>query len=99
RDRHFHPWSDTAQLDYRKPATRTAMQGVLQSIADRCDGVRCDMAMLVLTDDFAKTWPSFPVSNDADAGRSGGGNPNGESEFWTDAIAETKRAHPDFLFL
>src|SRR5262245_51470859 len=64
RDPHFSPWSDTAQLDYRVPATRSAMQDTLLSIADRCDGVRCDMAMLVLNDVFAKTWANFPSLDD-----------------------------------
>ena len=32
----------------------------LQSVADRCDGVRCDMAMLLLNETFAKTWQTFP---------------------------------------
>jgi hypothetical protein len=32
------------------------MIGELVAIADRCDGVRCDMAMLVLPDVFERTW-------------------------------------------
>jgi hypothetical protein len=32
------------------------MIGELLSIAERCDGVRCDMAMLVLPDVFERTW-------------------------------------------
>jgi glycosidase len=56
KDPYFAPWTDTVQLDYRCAATRAAMTQLLQSIARRCDGVRCDMAMLVLSDVFAKTW-------------------------------------------
>ena len=40
-------------------ATRTlqqAMIGELERIAGQCDGVRCDMAMLVLPDVFERTW-------------------------------------------
>ena len=43
RDPFFPPWRDVAQLNYFNPATRDAMIGVLTSIAQHCDGVRCDM--------------------------------------------------------
>jgi hypothetical protein len=56
RDPYFPGWPDTLQLDYTNPATREAMIGELLSIAERCDGVRCDMAMLVLPDVFERTW-------------------------------------------
>jgi hypothetical protein len=56
RDPFFPPWSDVAQLNYFNPATREAMIGVLATIAEHADGVRCDMAMLVLNDVFAQTW-------------------------------------------
>ena len=61
KDPYFPPWADTVQLDYRRHETRAAMTQLLQSIAQRCDGVRCDMAMLLLRDIFAKTWAQFPV--------------------------------------
>jgi hypothetical protein len=61
KDPYFAPWTDTVQLDYRCVATRAAMTQLLQSIARRCDGVRCDMAMLVLSDVFARTWEQFPI--------------------------------------
>jgi hypothetical protein len=56
RDPYFPGWPDTLQLDYGKPATQEAMIAELMSIAGRCDGVRCDMAMLVLPDVFERTW-------------------------------------------
>ena len=56
RDPFFPPWSDVAQLNYFNPATREAMIAVLGGIAEHCDGVRCDMAMLMLNDVFAQTW-------------------------------------------
>ena len=56
RDPYFDGWPDTLQLDYGNPATQQAMRGELLSIASRCDGVRCDMAMLVLPDVFERTW-------------------------------------------
>ena len=56
RDPYFSGWPDTLQLDYSNPATQEAMIGELLRIAGQCDGVRCDMAMLVLPDVFERTW-------------------------------------------
>jgi hypothetical protein len=56
RDPHFPPWTDVAQLNYFNPDTRAAMQATLKEVAAHCDGVRCDMAMLVLNDIFDRTW-------------------------------------------
>ena len=56
RDPYFPGWPDTFQLNYANPATREAMVGELLKIAGQCDGVRCDMAMLVLPDVFERTW-------------------------------------------
>jgi hypothetical protein len=56
RDPYFPAWSDTAQLDMRKLDTQFAVAQALLSVSDRCDGVRCDMAMLVLSHVFTKTW-------------------------------------------
>jgi hypothetical protein len=56
RDPYFAGWPDTLQLNYGNPATQQAMRGELLKIAGQCDGVRCDMAMLVLPDIFERTW-------------------------------------------
>jgi hypothetical protein len=56
RDPYFDGWPDTLQLDYGNPATQEAMIGELVRIAGQCDGVRCDMAMLVLPEVFERTW-------------------------------------------
>ena len=56
RDPYFAGWPDTLQLDYGNPATQEAMIGELLRIAGQCDGVRCDMAMLVLPEVFERTW-------------------------------------------
>jgi hypothetical protein len=56
RDPHFAPWTDVAQLNYCNDETREAMQDALRTIAEHCDGVRCDMAMLMLTEVFEGTW-------------------------------------------
>jgi glycosidase len=56
RDPYFPGWPDTLQLNYGNPATQEAMIGELLKIAGQCDGVRCDMAMLVLPEVFERTW-------------------------------------------
>jgi hypothetical protein len=56
RDPYFPGWPDTLQLNYGNPATQEAMAGELVKIAGQCDGVRCDMAMLVLPEIFERTW-------------------------------------------
>lgn len=56
RDPYFSGWPDTLQLNYASPDLQEAMIGELTRIAGQCDGVRCDMAMLVLPDVFERTW-------------------------------------------
>ena len=56
RDPYFPGWPDTLQLNYGNPATQQAMRDELLKIAGQCDGVRCDMAMLVLPEVFERTW-------------------------------------------
>jgi len=56
RDPYFSGWPDTVQLDYSNPSTVAAMQNELVRISNQCDGVRCDMAMLILPEVFERTW-------------------------------------------
>jgi len=56
RDPFFPGWPDTLQLNYGNPNLQEAMIGELIKIAGQCDGVRCDMAMLILPDVFERTW-------------------------------------------
>ena len=88
RDPFFPPWSDTAQLDYRNQATRSAVIGELQSVLNQCDGVRCDLAMLVLNEVFARTWADFPSAQEMPG-----------SEFWAEAIAAVRQSHPHALLV
>ncbi len=56
RDLYFEGWPDTLQLNYGNPELQQAMIGELERIAEQCDGVRCDMAMLILPEVFERTW-------------------------------------------
>ena len=85
RDPYFAPWTDVAQLNYFNPYTRAAMIDVLRTISAHADGVRCDMAMLVLNDVFDRTWR--PVLK--------GEWPAPATEFWPEA----KQQVPSLLYL
>ena len=54
RDPYFPPWPDVVQLNAFSPGLRAATATTLRDIADQCDGVRCDMAMLLINDVFAR---------------------------------------------
>jgi hypothetical protein len=56
RDPYFPGWCDTLQLDYSSAGVRAAMTETLVAAARHGDGLRCDMAMLVLPDVFERTW-------------------------------------------
>jgi hypothetical protein len=84
RDPYFPPWADTAQLNYFEPQLRAAQIAELRSIANHCDGIRCDMAMLQLSDIFAKIWT--PLLR---------GSQPPKTEFWAEAHA----AFPSLILL
>jgi hypothetical protein len=86
KDPYFPPWTDTAQLNFFNPELRSALMQELKKIAEHCDGVRCDMAMLVLKDIFRNNWGW--AENKADP-------KSWEYEFWQEA----RRALPDFLLI
>ena len=67
RDPYFAPWRDVAQLNAFDAGLRAAALETVLSIAAQCDGMRCDMAMLMLNDIFAKTWGARAGANVADA--------------------------------
>jgi Alpha amylase, catalytic domain len=86
RDPYFPAWPDVVQLNAFQPGLRQGVVETLATIAGQCDGVRCDMAMLLLNDVFERTWGSRAGQRPA-------------SEYWDDVIPVIKRAHPEFLFI
>ena len=60
RDPNYPGWPDTLQLNYANPELQAARIDELTTIADTCDGVRCDMAMLLLPEVFQRTWGITP---------------------------------------
>ena len=86
KDPYFLPWTDTVQLNYFNPEMRSALFKEIKKIAKHCDGVRCDMAMLVLNDIFEKNWGWT---------RNSGYYMQSQPEFWEEAISSM----PEFLFI
>jgi hypothetical protein len=86
RDPNFPPWTDTVQINAFSPKARSKAINTLLSIAQLCDGVRCDMAMLMTNSIFSKTW-----------GEKAGSPP--EKEFWEEIILAVKKKYPDFKFI
>jgi hypothetical protein len=84
RDPYFPPWPDVVQLNAFSPALRAATAGTLADIADQCDGIRCDMAMLMMNDIFAKTWGT----------RAGAAPPE---DFWPAVLGELRGQHPEVV--
>ncbi|MER5252227.1 alpha-amylase [Streptomyces sp. NPDC002855] len=85
RDPFFPPWPDVVQLNAFAPALRRATAEVLGGIGRVCDGVRCDMAMLLMNDVFARTW-----------GERAGSPP--QEEFWPEVVTAVRRHHPHMVF-
>jgi hypothetical protein len=86
RDPYFPPWPDVVQLNAFSPALRAATVETLSAISEQCDGIRCDMAMLMTNEVFARTWGS----------RTGPAPPE---DFWVAVISALRAAHPDVLLL
>ena len=86
RDPYFPAWQDVVQLNVFSPSLREAAAETLRTIAEQCDGVRCDMAMLMLNDTFERTW-----------GARAGERPRGE--YWPTVIGAVREQHADFRFI
>ena len=88
KDPYFPAWQDTVQVNVFHPGMRQALIDLLMGIATVADGVRCDMAMLLLNDVFAKTWHNKL-----------GALPPPAAEFWQEAICRVKERYPNFIFI
>jgi Alpha amylase, catalytic domain len=86
RDPYFPAWQDVLQLNAFQPGLRQAAIETVSTIARQCDGIRCDMAMLLLNPIFERTW-----------GNRAGQRP--ATEYWRDLIPAIKRTYPEFLFI
>lgn len=86
REPSFASWPDVAQLNAFNGGLRAAAISTLLDIAGQADGVRCDMAMLMDTAVFTRTW-----------GERAGSLP--EKEYWREIIPSVREKYPDFCFI
>lgn len=84
------PWKDVAQFNYFEPKTRALMTDYMKTIAARADGIRCDMAHIVLNDNFGAQWKT-----ELDAY----GYKRPADEFWSTAIKAAKTVNPDLIVI
>jgi hypothetical protein len=86
RDPYFPAWPEVVQLNAFNTSLSQRAAATLIDIGDQCDAVRCDMAMLLLNDVFARTW-----------GARAGEAP--ATEYWERVLSAVRDAHPDMGFL
>jgi hypothetical protein len=86
RDPFFPAWPDVLQLNAFNGGLRAATAATIDSIADQCDGVRCDMSMLMINDIFQRTWGERAGARPAD-------------EYWPMLIDTVRAGYPDFIFM
>ncbi|MBC7564957.1 alpha-amylase, partial [Candidatus Saccharibacteria bacterium] len=86
KDPNFEPWSDVLQLNAFSPGLRAEIASTLSRIAGMCDGVRCDMAMLMMNTIFKTTWGERVADIPGE-------------QYWPAIIALTRQVNPDFILL
>ncbi|MGB5755485.1 MAG: alpha-amylase family glycosyl hydrolase, partial [Acidimicrobiales bacterium] len=89
RDPNFPAWPEVLQLDASSSDLRAAMAELVVELTERCDGLRCDMAMLVLDGVFHRTWGDRAT---------GGASPDGGRGYWPTVLSAARRARPGFIF-
>ena len=86
KDPYFPAWTDTAQINAFSAAARKKAVLTLLELAKMCDGVRCDMAMLLEDEVFSRTW-----------GEKAGPRP--ARPFWEEVIAGVRARSRGFMFI
>ena len=86
RDPYFPAWPDVLQLNAFQPGLRQAVIATIAEIAGQCDGIRCDMAMLMLNDIFERTW-----------GERAGAKP--VDDYWKTVVSAIRTKWPEFRFM
>ncbi len=86
RDPYFPPWQDVAQLNAFNPSLRQEAIETVLSIAEQCDGVRCDMAILLINSIFKRTWGNRVEEPPAE-------------EYWSEMINSVRIKYPLMLFI
>ena len=82
RDPYFPAWPDVVQLNAFSPTLRHEVVELLLDVGAQCDGLRCDMAMLMTNEVFARTW-----------GERAGAPP--AEDYWPTVIGHVKQTFPE----
>ncbi|MBN2532815.1 MAG: hypothetical protein JXB88_07990 [Spirochaetales bacterium] len=90
RDPNFDPWQDTVQVNSFHEKARCFLKDTLLDLTLLCDGVRCDMAMLLLNDIFFNTWKHILLKR---------GFKKPDMEFWDSIICQVRKRCKDFIFI
>ncbi|MEW6196445.1 MAG: alpha-amylase family glycosyl hydrolase [Bacteroidota bacterium] len=90
RDPFYPAWQDTVQINYCSKEAREYLVNIIKNLTSYCDGLRCDMAMLVLNNVFKNTWTGLLKKNHYQVFT---------TEFWKEAILRTREIQKDFLFI
>ena len=86
KDPYYSPWTDSAQLNLFNPKTRQMLLQYLLQVCPLCDGLRCDMVMLMLNKVHKEIWGKYSPYNTP------------SEEFWPQAIRKVKEKYPSFTF-
>lgn len=86
KDPNYPAWHDVCQVNAFHPGLRDAAAETLDIVASQCDGLRCDMAMLLMTSIFERNW-----------GERSGAKPVGE--YWEELICRIRERYPNLLFI
>lgn len=86
RDPYFPAWPDVLQLNAFDHGLRQAVIDTVSGIAEQCDGIRCDMAMLMLNNVFQRTWSARAGEKPV-------------KDYWPTLIPAIKGRHPEFKFI
>lgn len=90
KDPFFDAWQDTVQVNYFSTDAREFMFNQLKKVTQLCDGVRCDMAMLVNNSGFIDTWGKYFSESNVSFPT---------TEFWSDVIPKIKSDNKEFIFI
>lgn len=90
KDPNFAPWMDTIQVDYSSAEARSIMEKMLVEVSQYCDGLRCDMSMLIQKHVFQRTWGNFLHHEHMHAW---------DEAFWLSATSAVRQQNQDFIFI
>jgi hypothetical protein len=86
KDPEYPPWNDVLQLNAFSGGLRKAVAKTISKIAAQCDGIRCDMAMLLTNEVFSLSWHAWVGEAPA-------------TDYWPSVIGEVRKEHPDCVFI